>query len=59
MRATGFAFVMFLMLLAGLTAPARADSLPASSAPHLAIHLVAETDTPKSGSDVTLALAAL
>jgi thiol:disulfide interchange protein len=57
MRATGFAFVMFLMLLAGLTATARADSLPASSAPHLAIHLVAETDTPKSGSDVTLALA--
>ncbi|HEU4959600.1 MAG TPA: thioredoxin family protein [Sphingomonas sp.] len=57
MRATGFAFVTLLMLLVGLTAPARADTLPASSAPHLAIRMIAETDTPKPDSDVTLALA--
>jgi len=55
MRATGFAFVTLLMLLVGLAAPAQADTLP-DSGPHLAIRLVAETDAPRPGSDVTVAL---
>jgi thiol:disulfide interchange protein len=48
--------IFLLIALLSFTAPARADSLPASGAPHLAINLIAETDTPKAGSDVTLAL---
>jgi thiol:disulfide interchange protein/DsbC/DsbD-like thiol-disulfide interchange protein len=56
MRATGFAFVTFLAVLLSLTGLAHADSLPASGAPHLAITLVAETDTPQAGSDLTVAL---
>ncbi|MGN6268767.1 MAG: protein-disulfide reductase DsbD family protein [Sphingomonas sp.] len=56
MRATGFAFVTFLIALLSLTGLAHADSLPAGGAPHLAIRLVAETDTPKAGSNLTVAL---
>jgi len=48
--------LVLLIPLFGLGAPARADSLPSGGAPHLAIRLVAETDAPKPGSDVTIAL---
>src|SRR5690242_18607778 len=56
MRATGFAFVTFITMLVSLTGLARADSLPPADVHHLAITLVAETDSPKPGSDVTVAL---
>lgn len=56
MRATGFAFVTFLAMLMGLTGLARADGLPPPDVHHLAIQLVAESDSPKPGSDVTVAL---
>ncbi|TPG43495.1 thiol:disulfide interchange protein [Sphingomonas koreensis] len=57
MRATGFAFVTFVIALLGLASTAQADGPPAlGDGPHLAIRLVAETDTPAAGSDVTLAL---
>ena len=44
-----------VMMLAGLTGPARAQS-PSDPGPHLAMRLVAETDHPRAGSSVTLAL---
>lgn len=56
MRATGFAFVTFITMLVSLTGLARADTLPPADVHHLAITLVAETDSPKPGSDVTVAL---
>ena len=56
MRAISFVLVTLLTALFGLLAPVRGDSLPEAGARHLAIDLVAETDTPRSGSDVTVAL---
>ena len=56
MRATGFALMTVLAAFFALTGLARADTLPTGDAPHLAIHLVAETDTPAPGSDLTVAL---
>ncbi|MBY8827705.1 thioredoxin family protein [Hephaestia sp. CMS5P-6] len=47
----------FLAALFGLAGIARADSLPISGAAHLSIRLVAETDAPRAGSDLTVALA--
>ena len=51
-----WAALLCAMLLIG--APARADMAPpAGGKPHLAIRLVAETERPRAGSSVTLALA--
>jgi thiol:disulfide interchange protein len=55
MRAFGFFIVTMLTLLVAGVAPAQAD--PASDPPpHLVIRLVAESDTPKAGSTVSVAL---
>ncbi len=44
-----------LMMLTGLAGPARAQS-PTDPGPHLAMRLVAESDHPRAGGTVTLAL---
>jgi thiol:disulfide interchange protein len=53
MRAFGFMIVTLMLALAGWATPARADG---DAGPHLRIALVAESDTPKAGSEVALAL---
>jgi thiol:disulfide interchange protein len=55
MRAFGFFIVTMMAVLMAWIAPAQAD--PANDPPpHLAIRLVAESDTPGSGSTVSVAL---
>ena len=57
MRAKSFVFITFLLAMLGLSSSAWADGPPALGASnHLSIQLVAETDAPAAGSDVTLAL---
>ena len=58
MRVSGFILVTLRALMACLlfSGVAHADSLPPAGQKHLAITLVAETDTPAPGSQVTLAL---
>ncbi|MDB5680069.1 thioredoxin family protein [Sphingomonas bacterium] len=55
MRAFGFMIVTMMLVLVGWTAPARADA-PGDAGPHLRIALVAESDTPKAGSEVAVAI---
>ncbi len=55
MRALGFAIVTALMWL-GLMAPAAAQAPdPYSKGPHIALKLIAETERPAPGQDVTIA----
>jgi DsbC/DsbD-like thiol-disulfide interchange protein/cytochrome c biogenesis protein CcdA len=57
MRALGFRFVTVLLALVAFSGSAWADSAPAlGDGPHLAIQLVAETNTPAAGSTITVAL---
>jgi thiol:disulfide interchange protein len=56
MRAFGFLIVTVMFALTALAASARAQEEPNQPGPHLRIALVAETDTPKAGSEVALAL---
>ena len=56
MRAFGFMIVTMLLAIAGWTNPAHAQDELNQPGPHLRIALVAESDTPKAGSEVALAL---
>ena len=57
MRAKSFVFITLLLAMLGLASAASADGPPALGASHhLSIQLVAETDRPAAGGDVTLAL---
>ncbi len=55
MRAASF-WIVTLMLLVLAGTPAHAQRAPDASAPHLAMQLVAETETPRAGGTVTLAI---
>jgi len=56
MRALGFIVVTMTLALSAWTVPARAQNELSDPPPHLRIALVAESDTPKAGGSVTLAL---
>ncbi len=56
MRAFGFMFVTLLAMLVGWTPPAAAQDELNDPPPHLRITLLPETDTPKAGSTINLAL---
>jgi len=56
MRAFGFIVVTWALMLAAWATPALAQDAATQPGPHLRIALVAESDTPKAGSEVALAL---
>ncbi|MBN8816776.1 MAG: thioredoxin family protein [Sphingomonas sp.] len=59
MRAFGFMIVTILLAFAAFAAlagPARAQDASSQPGPHLRISLIAESDSPKAGSDVAIAL---
>ncbi|HEX4693209.1 protein-disulfide reductase DsbD family protein [Sphingomonas sp.] len=56
MRALSFIVVTMMLALSAWAAPARAQGSPDDPPPHLRIAMVAESDTPKAGGTVTLAL---
>ncbi|MEO5494803.1 MAG: thioredoxin family protein [Sphingomonas sp.] len=56
MRAFGFVIVTVMLAVVAWTTPARAQDELNQSRPHLRIALVAESDTPKAGSEVAIAL---
>lgn len=56
MRAFGFMIVTVMTIIAACVMPARAQDAASQPGPHLRIALVAETDTPRAGSEVAIAL---
>ena len=56
MRALGFMIVTMLLAVLAWTSPASAQGDPSDPPPHLRMTLLAESDTPKAGSIVALAL---
>ncbi|MBS0480194.1 MAG: thioredoxin family protein [Proteobacteria bacterium] len=56
MRAIGYIVATLTSAIVALAAPARAQDVSRQPGPHLRIALVAESDTPKAGSEVAIAL---
>ena len=56
MRAFGYMMVTLMLAIAAWTMPARAQDAIDQPGPHLRIALVAESDTPKAGGEVAIAL---